>query len=92
MILNEKFFVKSMILNKNFFVLSDFVEVKFVKRVRFWNNFLNTRQILTWILYSTSDFVCTSFAVCQVFICSLKRYFSLMFERMVWVRLVKLFC
>ena len=29
MILNEKFFVKSMILNENFFVLSDF-EVKFL--------------------------------------------------------------
>ena len=72
MIFNKKVFVKSMILNLKFFVLSDF-ESNFLQRVRFQMNFSNTGQILIWIIYSASDSECISFAVCQVFMCSLKQ-------------------
>ena len=71
-ILDGKFFVKSLILNENFFAMSDFV-VKFLQRVRFYINFLNTRQFLNWIFYDASDFGCASFAICQVFISWLKQ-------------------
>ena len=81
MILNELVFVKSMIsneffsschiLNAFFFALSEF-ELKFWQRVRFQMNFSSTRQILNWVFYSASDFECTSIAVCQVLMCSIK--------------------
>ena len=75
LILNEKVFVKSMILNLKFFLLSDF-ESTFLKRVRFWVKNFTTCQILNqisnWICYNVSDFECTSFAVCQIFIHSSK--------------------
>ena len=54
MILNEKVFVKTIFSNKKVFVLSDLetffynaseFELKFLRRVRFGINFLNTRQI-----------------------------------------------
>ena len=64
--------LESMILNIKLFALSDF-ELKFSQRVRFLFNFLNTRHIFNWLFYRASDFECTSLAICQVFMCSIKQ-------------------
>ena len=101
MILSEKIFVKSMISNKNLFVLSD-LKPNFLQRVGFGIKNFTMRQILNQLFKHASDFDLNSLQhvkFCVYFFYSLPSFHMyiktavlVMFEYMVWVRLVKLFC
>ena len=83
MIVKKKNISKKYDFEKNIFEKLDFewerfckkhdFELKVLLRVRFWIRENTTRQFSIWIIYNLSDFECTSFAVCQVFLYSSKQ-------------------